>query len=158
LAVWEKPWGPEGDGWEVTNAQVHTALELAFGRYDVRLLLADPPHWRDEIDEWRRRWGEDRVAEFLTHTKRMDAAIDRFETAYANGALRHTGHEQLDRHLLNAEVERSRNGKRLVKPAGVDNDSPRARIDCAVAAVIAHEAAAVSPVLSKPAIYAGFTR
>jgi phage terminase large subunit-like protein len=159
LAVWEKPHGPEGDGWKVTNGQVHTALELAFGRYDVRLLLADPPHWRDEIDDWRAQWGEDVVVDFLTHTKRMGDALDRFETAFDEGRIRHVGHEQLDRHVLNAEIESTRGGKRLVKPAGIDEDSPRARIDCAVAAVIAHEAAAVAPERpSGPAIYAGFVR
>ena len=34
--------------------------------------------------------------------------------------------------------------KRLAKPAGIDADSPRAMIDGAVAAVLAHEAAALS--------------
>jgi hypothetical protein len=44
--------------------------------------------------------------------------------------------------IYHAEVETTRaNGKRLVKPAGIDEDSPRARIDAAVAAVLAVEAA-----------------
>lgn len=146
LAVWEKPWGPEGDGWKVTTSEVDTAVALAFGRYDVRVMFADPWHWRDEVEEWARIYGEERVVEFLTNTVRMEKAIDRFEMAFDEGSFKHTNHDDVTRHVLNAELEiRSRGGKRLQKPVGVDSDSPRARIDCAVAAVIAYEAASSAP-------------
>lgn len=145
LAYWERPHGPEGDGWRLANQPVDDALALAFGRFNVRLMLADPPYWRDEIERWAREWGDKVVLEFPTASlSRMGAALDRFETAFGDGLVRHTGHDALARHVLNAELEEGRNGKRLAKPAGIDPDSPRAMIDGAVATVLAHEAAALA--------------
>lgn len=147
IGIWEKPYGPTGEGWRVTNDQVNTAVALAFGRYRVRLMYCDPPHWRDEIEAWAREWGDDVVVEFATNTRRFEEAIDRFETGLDTRAFKHTGDDTIDRHVLNAETEPTRHGKRLVKPAGVEEDSPRARIDGAVTAVMAVEAAAMAPVV-----------
>lgn len=156
LAVWERPYGPQGEGWQVTNRQVDDAVALAFGRYRVRMMLCDPPHWRDEVAQWAATYGDEVVVEYPTNSDaRMGAALDRFDTAFDEGKLRHVGDDALDRHVLNAETYRNPRTKhlRLVKPAGVDEDSPRAKIDAAVAAVLAHEAAALAALLpddSKP--------
>lgn len=146
IAVWEKPHGPAGDGWRVSSEQVDTAVEMMFGRFRVSRMFCDPPYWREEIESWARRFGDEVVLDLPTYsTVRMDRALDRFEQAVEERTLCHSGHDDLARHVLNAEVEQTRGGRRLVKPAGIDPDSPRARIDAAVAAVLAVEAAATAP-------------
>lgn len=150
LAWFEKPEGPAGRGWEVTNAQVKDAVREAFRRFRVVKMYGDPPHWRDELDDLAGEFGKAVVLEFDTNKKaRMAPALERFETALATGQLRIADDPDLLRHLLNAEaVKDARPGPdgrratvRLQKPEGVDPDSMRARIDGAVAGVLAYEAA-----------------
>lgn len=160
LAVWEKPHGPTGEGWRVTSEQVDVAVELAFQRFKVRRMFCDPPHWRDEIEQWAKTYGDEIVLEFATWSApRFEKALDRFDEAYAAGQLRHTGADELDRHILNAELNRGRgNTRRLDKPAGIDADSPRARIDSAIAAVLAVEAAATAPTSASTLPMFAFTK
>ena len=148
IGVWEKPHGPQGEGWRVTSEQVSVAVKLAFQRFKVVRMFCDPPHWRDEIEQWAAQFGDEVVLELPTWSApRFEKALDRFDESFDAGLIRHTGSDELDRHVLNAEVDRGRgNSRRLVKPAGIDPDSPRARIDAAIAAVLAVEAAATAPV------------
>ncbi len=150
LAWFEKPEGPAGRGWEVRNDQVKDAVRAAFRRFRVVKMYGDPPHWRDELDDLAGEFGKTVVLEFDTTKKaRMMPAIERFETALATGQLRIADDPDLIRHLLNAEAVKDvrpdehghRPTVRLQKPDGVDPDSMRARIDGAVAGVLAYDAA-----------------
>lgn len=137
LGVWQRPEGVKD--WRVPRLEVREAIDSAFTMYNVALMLCDRPFWQSEIDEWASEYPK-RVMEFRTaHTTKMGAAIERFATDMANGAVVHTGDETLTIHMLNAQVSKaSTGGFRLTKP-GNDNSK---KIDAAVAAVIAWEARA----------------
>lgn len=53
LAIWEKPEGPKGQGWEVPKDQVRGAVEHAFATLDVVAFFADVAYWETDVDAWR---------------------------------------------------------------------------------------------------------
>ena len=59
----------------VPRAEVDAAVALAFDRYDVAELAADPWGWRSEIETWANRHGERHVLEWNTaNAQRMAPA------------------------------------------------------------------------------------
>ncbi len=137
LGVWENP-GKKG--WRVPREEVENAVEAAFAVYDVRELLCDPPYWQREIAAWSERW-PGRVIEFPTYVRaRMAPACTVFHASVLDGRLTHDGDARLGRHVANAVVQTSPQGDYITK---ADKDSP-AKIDLAVAAVIAYSRAAVA--------------
>jgi phage terminase large subunit-like protein len=135
LAVWEDP--DDGRRWEVDGGAVDAAVADAFERYRVRRFFADPPLWQSEIDQWATEFGP-AVMRFATRRGRMIDAVERFRTDLAAGRLKHTGHEILTRHALNAQMREVRGGYWLAKPGTTAAD----KIDTAIAAVLAYEARA----------------
>jgi len=134
---WENPGRPD---WRVPRREVHDAVEDAFATWDVVELLCDPPYWRSEIADWAARW-PDRVVEFPTHIRtRMAAACTTFYAGVMERALSHNGDPRLARHVSNAIVKNTPFGDYITKP---DERSP-AKIDLALAAVVAYSAAAVN--------------
>jgi phage terminase large subunit-like protein len=79
----------------------------------------------------------------------MAPATARFYEAVVNGALTHSGDSRLARHIGNAVLREDARGARLAKER---KDPPR-RIDAAVAAVMAHDRAAVLAGAREPSIY-----
>lgn len=135
LGAWENPGRP---GWRVPRDRVKEAVAEAFERFDVVEMLADPPYWWQELAEWQARWGE-RVVPFPTNSRtRMAPACTTFYSAVMEGRLTHDGDPRLARHVSNAIVKSSPDGDFITK---ADKMSP-AKIDLAVAAVIALAAAA----------------
>jgi hypothetical protein len=134
LGVWEHP-GDGVKGWRVPRHEVREVVAQAFADFRVVRLLADPPYWRTEIDEWAAEFGDKVVAMFPTQSDtRMVAAVDRWSTMVRAGQIGHTGTEVLDRHVANTQRRRARGGYRPDK-AG------HARfIDAHVAAILAVEA------------------
>jgi hypothetical protein len=53
LAIWEKPEGPKGQGWEVPKDQVRDAVAHAFATLDVAAFFADVAYWETDVDAWR---------------------------------------------------------------------------------------------------------
>jgi phage terminase large subunit-like protein len=138
VGAWENPGRP---GWRVPRDDVEETLMAAFDRWKVVELLCDPPYWGREIAEWSARW-KNRVVEFPTFSRaRMAPACTAFYSAVLEGGLSHDGDPRLARHVANAVVKPSPLGDYITK---ADKDSP-AKIDLAVAAVIAYHAAATSP-------------
>jgi len=144
LEVWEKPEGA-GDEWKVTSAQVDAAVDSAFQRFDVKRFYYDPPLWWDDGERWALKYntkGAEIVAEHPTQApKRMAEMTERALEAVISGQMLHVGDEQLTRHALNADEEKTRWGRVPIKPVGIDPDSHRAKIDVFVAGMLAHEAA-----------------
>jgi phage terminase large subunit-like protein len=135
VGCWENPGRA---GWRVPRADVKEAVALAFDTYAVAEMLCDPPYWAAEIAEWSAAW-PDRVVEFPTFSRaRMAPACTAFYSAVMEGALSHDGDPRLARHVSNAVVKSSPLGDFVTK---ADKDSP-AKIDLAVAAIIAYHAAA----------------
>lgn len=137
VGCWENPGRP---GWRVPRAQVKETVAEAFDMWNVVEMLCDPPYWGAEIAEWSAAW-PDRVVEFPTFSRaRMAPACTAFYSAVLEGNLSHDGDARLARHVSNAVVKSSPVGDFITKQ---DKDSP-AKIDLAVAAVIAYHASATA--------------
>lgn len=146
LRVWERPADASRD-WKVPAAEVDRVVRDVFEAYKVVYLFADPYRWQDYLDRWAAAF-PDRVVEFPTNVEqRMDKAIERFTTSFAEGGITHDGSAQLARHVRNAVLVK---GSRKKPRPGEDmiathylKMAPRGDgmlIDLAVAAVLAHHA------------------
>ena len=80
-----------------------------------------------------------RRSEYPQSPARMQPATARFYEAVVNGGLTHSGDSRLARHVGNAVLREDARGARLAKE---HRDSKR-RVDAAVAAVMAHDRAAI---------------
>lgn len=135
VGCWENPGRA---GWRVPRGQVKETVARAFDEWHVVEMLCDPPYWAAEIAEWTATY-PNRVVEFPTFSRaRMAPACTAFYSAVLEQSLTHDGDPRLARHVSNAVVKTSPQGDYITK---ADKDSP-AKIDLAVAAVIAHHAAA----------------
>ena len=133
LGIWEHP--DNVKDWRVPRHEVREVVAQAFADFRVVRMLADPPYWRTEVDEWAAEHGDKVVALFPTQSdSRMVAAVDRWSTMVRAGQVGHTGDDVLTRHVANTQRRRARGGYRPDK-AG------HARfIDAHVAAILAVEA------------------
>lgn len=132
---WESP---GRKGWRVPRDEVELAVSRAFATWRVEAMLCDPPYWGREIADWTARW-PGRVLEFPTFSRaRMAPATTAFHAAVLDGALSHDGDRRMARHVANCVAKPSPAGDVITKQ---DKDSP-AKIDLAVAAAIAYQAAA----------------
>jgi hypothetical protein len=150
VRVWERP-ADAGPDWHIPSAEIDQVVRDTFAAYHVAVLLADPYRWQDYLDAWAAAFGAERVVEFATNVEqRFDKAIERFTTAAAHAELTHDGSEVLVRHVRNAVLVK---GSRKKPRPGEDTTiathylklAKRGTglwIDAAVAAVLAHEAAA----------------
>ncbi|MFJ9212990.1 terminase [Streptomyces sp. NPDC102264] len=170
LGVWEKPEGPEGEGWQVDREAVDAAVARAFDKYEVCGFYADPPHWQDYVDKWTAEHGEAlqvsatqaRPLEWWTNRPTaMEHALDRFVEAVDDKALSYAGTDKADdeepysklgatltRHVLNAK--RRPMGRNHI---GIGKEHPKSpkKIDAAMSATLAYECRA-------DAVAAGITK
>ncbi len=138
LGLWENP---GRRGWRVPREQVKAAVHGAFAEYNVIQMFVDPPYWGAEIAEWDQLWPR-RVVEFPTFSPaNMSPACTSFYAAVMDARLTHDGDARLTRHIANCVVKDSPRGQYVTKQ---DKDSP-AKIDAAVAAILAFQGAAVAP-------------
>lgn len=148
IRVWERP-ADAGRDWRVPSADVSRVVAETFGAYDVAVMFADPFRWQDYLDTWAARFGADRVVEFPTNQEqRMDAAIERFTTAFGNLEITHSGAEMMARHFKNAVLVKG--GRKKPRPGDdvslathylkMAKRGDGMLIDAAVAGVLAHEA------------------
>ena len=101
VGLWERPANVEE--WEVSIQEVDTALALAFKRWNVWRVYADPPYWETLVADWAGRYGDERVLEWWTNRiKAMAYAIKSFNNAVKSGELSHDGNPHLTRHIGNA--------------------------------------------------------
>jgi phage terminase large subunit-like protein len=123
--------------------------------------LGDPPKWATELETWAEEHrlpgatveDRERVIAFDTNSPtRMARAVDRFLTAYREGSLSHTGDERLSAHIAAAHLKKVRataeDDDQRTMYVIVKGDDGR-KIDAAIAAVLAYEAAMTMP--DKPA-------
>jgi phage terminase large subunit-like protein len=135
VGCWENPGRA---GWRVPRKQVLEVVAEAFDTWQVVEMLCDPPYWGAEIAEWAATY-PGRVTEFPTFSRaRMAPACTTFYTAVMEQTVSHDGDPRLARHVSNCVVKSSPLGDYVTK---ADKDSP-AKIDLAVAAIIAYSAAA----------------
>ena len=133
-------WEQEGDPrWRVPRGDVDTAVDLAFSKYEVIELAADPWGWRSEIEGWADRHGERRVVMWNTaHAQRMAPATDRLFQAVVDQLVTHDGDPRLTAHFAHTVAKATALGDLVSKDK---RNSPR-KIDAAVASIVAFDRAA----------------
>lgn len=115
------------------------AVQMAFQKFDVVELAADPWGWRSEIETWAQRHGERRVLEWNTaNAQRMAPATDRLYQAVATKAVTHDGDSRMAAHVAHCVAKSTPMGDLVSKDK---RGSPR-KIDAAVAAIVAFDRAA----------------
>lgn len=135
VGLWENPGDPR---WRVPRAEVDNAVDVAFSRFDVLELAADPWGWRSEIEAWASRHGEKRVLEWNTAAaNRMAPATDRLYAATQEQTVTHDGNKDLSSHVAHCVAKRTPMGDLVSKDK---KGSPR-KIDAAVGAIIAFDRA-----------------
>lgn len=161
LGVWERERTEDGrpvPGWRVPRLVVGDRVREVFATFDVGRMLGDPPKWHTELESWadefrlpgRTDEERERVLMFDTNQRsRFCRAVDRFLTAVRAGLLSHSGDDRLSGHVLAAALEK-------VRSTAADDDARTMyvivkpedgrKIDLAVAAVLAYEAAMTMPV------------
>lgn len=133
--LWENPGDPR---WRVPRADVSNAVDVAFQKYDVLELAADPWGWNSEIEAWAARHGEKRVLMWNTAAaNRMAPATDRLYTATQEQTVTHDGNRDLAAHVAHCVAKRTPMGDLVSKDK---KGSPR-KIDAAVGAIIAFDRA-----------------
>lgn len=146
IAAWGRPAGAAHD-WRVPRHEVHETLAEVFARYDVGMMLADPPQWHSEVEEWERLYGDVVVSLPTNSAAHFAPACDLFATSVREGSVSHDGSELLTRHLaatarkkvrVNDDDEDGRSRFVFVKAA-------TAKIDATVGAVLALRAAVMMP-------------
>lgn len=157
LACWERPDGVEV--WRVPRGEVNDKVAEVFSTYDVGRMLCDPPKWWSEIEAWADLFNPTRTEDAIVleldtnQASRFAPACGRFETALAEG-LTHDGKPGLRAHLAAC-------ARKKVRLNDADDDgrtkfvivkADTRKIDRAVAAVLAHEAAMTMPVAAEAAV------
>ncbi|RYI24499.1 terminase large subunit [Dermacoccus sp. 147Ba] len=133
--LWENPGDPR---WRVPRSDVSNAVDVAFQKYDVLELAADPWGWNSEIEAWAARHGEKRVLMWNTAAaNRMAPATDRLYTATQEQTVTHDGNKDLAAHVAHCIAKRTPMGDLVSKDK---KGSPR-KIDAAVGAIIAFDRA-----------------
>ena len=112
LGAWEMPENYLSSNWTVPRDEVDAAVHHAMRTYRVRELAADPPGWHREIDAWADRYGDTVIAEFRTNLRRFMAnACAKLHSAVANQTVTHDGDPRLARHISNAVVKETAEGR-----------------------------------------------
>ncbi len=88
LAIWEKPEGPAGQGWEVPKDQVRGAVAHAFATLDVVAFFSDVAYWETDVDAWRDEYSERLLVKATTrHAIAWDMRGHQMDTVRATEAL-----------------------------------------------------------------------
>lgn len=161
LAIWEKPEGPKGQGWEVPKDQVRDAIDHAFSTLDVVAFFSDVAYWETDVDAWRDAYGERLLVKATTrhaigwdmrgHQMDTTRAVEALHRAITDGELPWAPHkliagsghakelnaeEILTRHMLNARRRINRWGVYFGKET---RESPK-KIDAVASLVLARMA------------------
>ncbi|MFF2813467.1 terminase [Streptomyces sp. NPDC058000] len=125
MAIWEKPDGPAGDGWEVDRQAVDGAVRNTMERYDVQAFYADVALWESYVDAWSEDYRERLVIKASPQSavgrdmrgglQELTLANERLVAAVEDGQVRHLGEDAplgrtLRRHVLNARRRPNRYG------------------------------------------------
>lgn len=148
VGIWEAEDPDQWDSWEPPIVEIEAALDTAFKRFNVVGFYADPAKdWRSHVNAWEARFGSqvkvkarrDHPFEWWMTGGRATAvqqAIEQLEGALRTGDATHSGSHGLVRHLRNAR-RRLSHGKLAL---GKETDYSSAKIDAAVASVLAWQA------------------
>lgn len=148
IAVWEKPDGPSGDGWEVDRAAVDGMVRNALETYDVVAFFADVALWESYIDAWSEDYRDRLLVKASTASavgrdmrgglQELTLANERLVSAVEEHKVLHVGRATqlgmtLRRHVLNVRRRPNRYGLSF----GKTNRESSHKIDAYAAALLA---------------------
>jgi hypothetical protein len=157
LAVWEKPEGPAGNGWEVPKDKVRDIVDYAFAALDVVAFFADMAFWETDTDLWRDAYSERLLVKATTrHSVQWDMRGHQLDTTRGVETLHRAivdhevpwrphdllnqptvrGDEVLKRHVLNGRRRLNRWGTYFGKES---RESPK-KVDALAALVLSRMA------------------
>jgi len=146
IGIWEKPDGPQGEGWEIDKEKVDRAVRDTFRTYTVVGFYADVNLWESYISDWAEDFGEELVVkspgknavawDMRSSLKLVTRAHERLMQAIFDRKISHNGDRTFRRHVLNA---RRRNNNYGVSFGKESKDSPK-KVDAYAALMLAHEA------------------
>ena len=172
ISKWVRPKGRDmlvwqdehpGEDWRIPRDEVHSAVLWALHYFRVGRFIGDPSKWHTEMGEWAEWFCEDADGKPVVipydpeRTRLYAQAFDRWLTGIAEGTALHDGDPVTAEHVANLH-------KKKIKLADVEDDRTRylpvkgedkAPIDCAIADILAGEAAATmapEPVEAEPSI------
>lgn len=144
LGCWEKPEGPQGEGWEVDRADVDLTVRRVFATRDVVAFFGDVAEFESYIDSWATDFGSKLLVQATTgkyahsvawdmrsHIPEFTEACQRTLIDIRERELTHDGDSRLQRHVLNARRRPNKYGVSISKEG---RESPR-KIDLAVCAI-----------------------
>jgi phage terminase large subunit-like protein len=125
LKVWERPDGPEAEGWNVDRKAVDGEVRSALELYDVQAFFADVNQWESYIDTWSEDYGAAMLVKASSRSAmgrdmrgglgELTSANERLMSAIEEGKLRHAGDMTLRRHVLNARRRPNQYGLSFAK-------------------------------------------
>jgi hypothetical protein len=146
LGLWEKPEGPQGEGWEVDKGAVRDLVDHAFSTFDVVAFFSDVAYWETDVDLWRDEYAERLLVKATTkhavawdmrgHQADTVRAVESLHRAILDGESPHDGDARLRRHVLNARRRPNRWGVSFGKET---RESPK-KVDALAAFVLARMA------------------
>jgi len=146
LGLWEKPTGPQGQGWHVPKDQVRDLVGHTFANYDVIGFFSDVAYWETDVDYWREQYGEQLLIKAtIKHSIAWDMrghaadtvrAVEALNRAIVDGESPHDGDLKLGRHVKNARRRPNRWGVSFGKES---RESPH-KVDALAAFVLARMA------------------
>ena len=146
IGVWERPLGPDGEGWTVPVSEVDAAVEWMFERWRPVAFWGDVREWESWVQTtWPERY-KDRLIlwavpvgkepgpvawDMRTHTLDFTKAAETVHAEIIERAFRHDGSAVLARHVTNMRSAPNRWGTSVRKASP---DSPD-KIDAGVCAI-----------------------
>lgn len=138
-------WTPNGlsDGIDELHALVNNALADAAERYQLVMMLCDPPYWHDQISQWRAQYGEKVIVPWWTNREtQMAWATHRWHVSVTTKQWHHSGDPTMAQHVTNAHRRPVRcviDGETAWIPRKDRHHSP-AKIDAVITDILSHEA------------------
>lgn len=117
IAVWERPDGPEADGWEIDRESVDGVVRHILTTHSVQAFFADVSYWESYVDSWSEDFGSKMLVRASSRSaigrdmrgglRELTQANERLVSAISDGKIRHPGEQTtagraLTRHTLNA--------------------------------------------------------
>lgn len=117
LAVWERPDGPEADGWEIDRSAVDGVVRNILETHRVEAFFADVNQWESYVDSWSEDYGHRLLIKASTRShvgrdmrgglQELTVANERLVSAVEESKVKHAGEttplgRTLRRHVLNA--------------------------------------------------------
>jgi hypothetical protein len=144
LGAWEKPPGPQGQGWRVDREDVDATVRRVMDERTVLAFFGDLAEFETYVDAWASDFGEQLLIQATlgryAHAVAWDMrgrgrefteACERAEVDIKERDLTHDGDTRLQRHILNARRRPNKYGVSISKEG---RESPK-KIDLAVCAI-----------------------